>query len=60
MKLTPGMTLWGGKWTMNAPLHKFCSKDNPASLEQAWDCYVSLKFTDDQVFLDRVILVKQQ
>ncbi len=59
MKLTPGMILFGGKWIMNAPLRELCSRDNPASLEQKWDCYVSLKFTDDKVFLDRVIMVKQ-
>lgn len=59
MKLTPGMTLFGGDWMMNAPIKNLCSRDNPESLEQKWDCYVSLKFTEDKVFLDRVILVKQ-
>ncbi len=59
MKLTPGMILFGGKWTMNAPLRNLCSRDDLASLEQKWDCYVSLKFTDTKVLLDRVIMVKQ-
>lgn len=60
MKLTPGMVLFGGDWNMNAPIKDFCSRDDLESLEQKWDCYVSMKYTDDKVFLDRVIMIRKK
>ena len=57
--LTPDMVLWGGKWSMIMLLGKdHCRLDDPRSLEQKWEIYVSLKFTADKVCLDRGFLVK--
>ena len=57
-KLTPDMIWWGGKWGLILKMGQYCKHDNPESLNQKWDIYISLKFTDDKVYVDRGFLVK--
>ena len=57
-KLTPDMFWWGGRWGLILRMGEFCKADDPESLQQKWDIYISLKFTDDKVYVDRGFLVK--
>jgi hypothetical protein len=54
--LTPSLGLWAGQWNLTLPLGKFCRHDDLKSLTRKWTLYVSLKFTDDKVYLDRGFL----
>ena len=56
--LTPDMFWWGGRWGLILRMGEFCKPDDPESLKQKWDIYISLKFTDDKVYMDRGFLVK--
>jgi len=42
--LTPRTFIVGGRWTIALPVGRYCSADDPASLAQLWDVYVSLRF----------------
>ena len=57
-KLTQDMFWWGGKWGLILKMGQYCKHDDPESLNQKWDIYISLKFTDDKVYVDRGFLVK--
>ena len=56
--LKPDMFVWGGQWGLILRMGEYCKADDPKSLSQKWDIYVSLKFTDDKVYMDRGFLVK--
>ncbi|MBR4666374.1 MAG: hypothetical protein IKO93_21080, partial [Lentisphaeria bacterium] len=56
--LSPDMIWWGGRWGLALRMGEFCKPDDPESLKQKWDIYISLKFTDDKVYMDRGFLVK--
>ena len=56
--LTSDMFWWGGKWGLILSMGQYCKHDDPESLKQKWDIYISLKFTDDKVYVDRGFLVK--
>ena len=57
--LSPDMIWWGGRWGLTLRIGEFCKPDDPESLKQKWDIYISLKFTDDKVYMDRGFLVKK-
>lgn len=52
------MILWGGRWGLILKMGQNFKHDDPESLKQKWEVYVSLKFTDDKVYMDRGFLVK--
>lgn len=58
--LTQGLIMWGGSWSISLPLRDLIRNDDPEMLKQKWTLYVSLKFTEDKVYLDRGILVKEK
>ena len=56
--LTHDMFLWGGRWGLILKMGQNFKHDDPESLKQKWEVYISLKFTDDKVYMDRGFLVK--
>ena len=57
--LTPNMFWFGGQWGLILSMGQYCKHDDPESLKQKWDIYISLKFTDDKVYVDRGFLIKR-
>ena len=58
--LTSDMFWWGGQWILSLKMGDYFRHDDPESLNQQWEVYVSLKFTDDKVYVDRGFLVKKK